>query len=215
MGYVLTDGYDLYIRRDEYSGKYVPVRSKQKAEVFLTAKKAKSILNNAVPKNIRRAYKIQYLETGEIINGNPLNTSKPDVKKEKAESITQVIEDDNIKEWLAKISEVETLMTGSDQRLEDLYTKLSDVDKKIVDVQHYIELGTKFNAYQGWQCFKMMRELLLQRRKYKNEISVLNMIKQCKFDATSIKALSQAITDMSKRTYSPRAIPDLFKEGIK
>lgn len=216
MGYVLTDGYDLYIRRDDYSGKYVPVRSKQQAEVFTTAKKAKSILNNAVPKIIRKAYKIQYLETGEIIgNQVPQEHNNTEAQDKKHEVIIQTIEDDNIKDWISKISEIEMLMSGSEQRLEELYAKLSDIDKKVVDVQHYIELADKFNAYQGWQCFKMLRDLLLQRRKYKNEIAVLNMIKQCKFDTTSIRALSHAIAEMNNRTYSPRAIPDLFKEGIK
>ena len=39
------------------------------------------------------------------------------------------------------------------------------------------------------------------------------MIKQCKFDMTSISALSQTISDAKNKCYTPRAFPELFRSG--
>ena len=56
------------------------------------------------------------------------------------------------------------ILSNSNERKEMLTLKLSDIDKEIVDIQHYIEFG-KFNCYQGWMCFKMLQNALQQRRK--------------------------------------------------
>ena len=102
------------------------------------------------------------------------------------------------------------VLSGSDTRKDELVAKLSEIDKEIVDIQHYIEFG-KFNCYQGWMCFKMLQNTLRQRRKYKNEIAVLNLIKQCKFDKSSLEALSTTIADIQNKCYRPRAFPELFR----
>lgn len=202
--YVLTDGSGTYIRKDEATGRYVPIRSFKHAKQWDSILKAKSVLDNSISKSIRNSYAVQLVDTEEIIE-------KEDLSKQN-ELIFREIEDDKISDWLSKINTIKDVLSGSDSRVCELTEKLSEVDKEIVDVQHYIEFG-KFNCYQGWMCFKMLQNMLKQRRKYKNEISVLNMIKQCKFDMTSISALSQTISDAKNKCYTPRAFPELFRSG--
>lgn len=200
--YVLTDGNGTYIRKDDASGKYVPVRSRKQAETWDSILKAKSILKNSIAKNVRDAYAVQYLETDEPIVKEDLSQHR--------ELVFREIEDDNIHDWLLKVNSIRDAISCSENRLSELLEKLSEVDKEIVDVQHYIEFG-KFNCYQGWMCFKMLQNMLRQRRKFKNEISVLNMMKQSKFDSASLSTLSDMISDVTNKCYTPRAFPELFR----
>ena len=202
--YVITNGEGSYIHRDEASGKYVPIRSFSKATQWDSIVKANGILNNSIAKNIRSGYAVQLVDTEKTVVKE--NTSVQN------DLCFRNITDDNINEWLQKINTIMDVMSGSDARQQELNSKLSEVDKEIVDVEHYIEFG-KFNAYQGFMCFKMLQNLLKQRRKYKNEIQVLNLIRQCRFDKNSLTALAQTISDIQNKCYTPRAFPELFRSG--
>lgn len=204
--YVLTDGHGNYIRKDNSTERYVPVRSFKQAQQWDSQVKAHSVLNNSLKKSIRNNYAVQFFDTENII-------VKDDIEKQKKLCFS-VIEDDNIDDWLSKVNTIIDVLSGSDARKQELTVKLSEVDKEIVDIQHYIEFG-KFNCCQGWMCFKMLQNTLQQRRKYKNEIAVLNLIKQCKFDKSSLEDLSTTIADIRNKCYRPRAFPELFMGNEK
>lgn len=202
--YVITNGEGSYIHRDEASSKYVPIRSFKKATQWDSITKANGILNNSIAKNIRSGYAVQLIDTDKTVEKEDMSVQ--------SDICFRNITDDNIGEWLSKINTIMDVMSGSDARQQELNEKLSEVDKEIVDVEHYIEFG-KFNAYQGWMCFKMLQNLLKQRRKYKNEMQVLNLIRQCRFDRNSLTALTQTISDIQNKCYTPRAFPELFRSG--
>lgn len=200
--YVITDGEGSYIRRDDASGKYVPIKSFKNAMKLDSIAKANSILNNSIAKNIRSRYAVQFIDTDNIVEKENMGVQN--------DICYRNIIDDNIDEWILKINTIIDVLSGSDARNRELNIKLSDIDKEIVDVEHYIEFG-KFNAYQGWMCFKMLQNLLKQRRKYKNEMQVISLIKQLRFDKNSLTELSQKISDIRNKYYTPRAIPELFR----
>lgn len=60
--YVISDGHGSYIRKDEFSGKYVPVRNYSLAEKFQQRAKASNILKNAIGKNLRSRYNVIAIE---------------------------------------------------------------------------------------------------------------------------------------------------------
>ena len=201
--YVITDGHGSYIRHDEGTGRYVPVRSLKQAKKWDTEQKAKCILKNSISSSIRSFYEVSYVDTTETVE-------KQTIEDRQKEITFRPIEDDNIKDWLEKINTIRDVLSGSGSRKDELLGKLSEVDREISDINHYIEFGN-YNACQGWRCFKMLQTLLRQRRKYKNEIQVLQMIKECKFDNDSISSLSERIVEVSNKLYHPRAFPELFK----
>lgn len=202
--YVITDGEGSYIHRDETSGKYVPIRSFKKATQWDSILKANGVLNNSITKKIRNNYAVQLIDTAKTVEKEDMSVQN--------DLCSRKITDDNIDEWLSKINTIMDVMSGSDTRQQELGVKLSDADKGIEDIKHYIEFGN-FNAYQGWMCFKMLQNLLRQRRKYKNEMQVLNLIKQCKFDRESLISLSQKISDIQNKCYAPRTFSELFRNG--
>lgn len=202
--YIITNGKGSYIHRDETTGKYVPIRSLKKATQWDSVTKANSILNNSIAKATRPGYGVKFVGTEQTVEKNDVTMLNKLCFKN--------IEDDNINDWLDKINQLREILSGSDTRQTELNEKLSGIDKEIVDIEHYIEFG-KFNAYQGWMCFKMLQNLLKQRRKIKNEQQVLGLIKQCKINGDSIAALANTISDIQNKCYTPRAFPELFRSG--
>lgn len=204
--YVITNGEGVYIRKDETTGKYVTIPNFKMATQWDSIRKANSVLNNCIARSIRSDYAVQLLESSKFIEKENLNVQR-DVYFENGT-------DGNLDEWISKINAVIDIIANSDTKQEELNRKLSNVDKKIVDVEHYIEFG-KFNAYQGWMCFKMMQNLLRERRRYKNEIQAINLVKQYHFDNNSLVKLSKTISEIQHKRYTPRAIPELFIAGKK
>ena len=122
----------------------------------------------------------------------------------------RAIDHGELTQWQEKIEQLVELFGGTESRYSELSTKLSDVDKEISDIEHYIEFG-KFNCYQGWLCFKMLQNLLQQRRQYKNEMQIITRMKESKISGDSIKTLFESVKELQNKVYTPRKFPELFK----
>ena len=137
--YVLSNGDGTYITQS--GGKYVQIRSFNQAMKFTDLAKAMNILNSSISKSIRSHYIPEFHETEEIVNRN--STDKQN------EICFRAIDHGELADWQEKIQQLVELFGGTENRYSELSTKLSDVDKEITDIEHYIEFG-KFNCYQGW-----------------------------------------------------------------
>lgn len=200
--YVITNQKGYYIRNDVTTGKYVPVRSFKYAAQWEDPVKANKVLHNSIAKNIRKDYSVRFVETTKAVEKNNLSVQQ--------DICFRNISDDNVSKWLFKINAIKEMLSESDTSRQELNERLSNIDKEIVDVEHYIEFGN-FNAYQGWLCFKMLQNLLKQRRSLKDEIYILSQIEKCRFDTESLSSLSQSISDIQNKCYIPRIHPELFK----
>ena len=198
--YVLTDGNGNYIRNDESTGKYVPVRGEKYAKQFPTSQKALSILQNSVAKNIRSNYNVAAIEDKDVFS---IETVK--------DLVDQEIIDDEILNWSQNVDSVLDMINRAKNRKDELTEKISTVDKEITDIQHYIELN-RINAYQGWLSASMLQNRLRQRRKYKDELSILNAILNSGIDAVNMQGVKAAISNLSGRRYAPRILTELFKK---
>lgn len=202
--YVLTDGKDHFIRRDDKTKKYVEIGGLSYATKWDNKIAPDNILRSSINKEIRPRYRTVMIKepvakASAIENISHDTTADPD-----GSMLDKVID-----EWIGKINEVKAIMSVAGNRRDVLYDDLSAIDKKIVDMEHYIEFGN-FNAYQGWICFKTLQEFLRQRRVYKNEIGVLDIIGRSALNDNSLNKLTEAIKDSACKLYSPRAIPELF-----
>jgi hypothetical protein len=89
--------------------------------------------------------------------------------------------------------------------------KLSEVDKEILDIQHYIELK-RLDAYSGFMMYKLLKDTLLKRRLIKDEMEKHNLILNSPVSGLNYQALSHKMKEMhEKRTYTPRILKELFK----
>lgn len=206
--YIISDGKGRYIRKD-YAGRYSPVRSEILADVWSEKSKAKNVLENQMNRNIRNRYKVVEIKD---LNDNKERASvskKDELKKD-------IIPKADIEEWKTQIDKwgneitlLREFITDMESRRETLSKVLSDVDKEIVDIEHYIEFG-KFNAYQGWLAFSMLRYRLKKRRKVKDELQVITQINNCKINSTTVSNIQNTIHKMNERLYKPRVLNELF-----
>lgn len=209
--YVLTDGHGAYIRRDNFSGKYVPVRNEAFAEKFEQRHKAANILKNALSKNVRSHYYVVDLETTTVVNKEPISdppklASKDNIVKN---IVAEKDAESQAEKWINGVAGLASFVMDAEERKEELVAQLSEVDKEITDINHYIEFG-KFNAYQGWLAFSMLRSRLRRRRKIKDELRIIVELGQCKITSDMMIDINNAITELKNRKYAPRVLKQLF-----
>ena len=198
--YVITNG-DYYIRKDDKTNKYVPVHSLKYALQFDSEMQAKAILKNSISKSIKGGYFVKTLEFASTVAANP------DKQKELC---SKAVEQANVENFADKVKEIARVLSHAQTRKSELLSKLSDIDKQIVDIQHYIEFG-KFNACQGYMAFKMLQNALRQRREYKNEIEMLAQVEECQLNVAAIAAFANKISGIESKVYSPRVLLELFE----
>lgn len=205
--YIISDGRGKYIRKD-FAGKYSPVRSEALADVWDEKIKAQNVLRNQINRNMRNRYKVVEIDI-QPISKEVAITKGVDLKKD-------IVPKSGIKEWETQIdkwgNEITSLsnfINDMENRRELLTKALSDVDKEIVDIEHYIEFG-KFNAYQGWLAFSMLRHRLKKRRKVKDELQVISQINDCKINSSMVSDIQNTIHKMGERLYKPRILTELF-----
>ncbi len=209
--YVLSDRNGYYIRKDDFSQKFVPVRNKKLAEKWTQRVKAANILNNAIPKDIRGKFRIVEVEEKDASPQKQELQETVTPKDNIAKAIAdEPLEADQLEKWATGISNMANFAIDAEQRKEELVQKLSDVDKEVADIYHYIEFGT-FNAYQGWLAFNMLRQRLRKRRKIKNELQVVTQLGECKITSAMLVDIKNAINEIGNKKYAPRALTSLFE----
>ena len=96
-----------------------------------------------------------------------------------------------------------------DKTQNDIAQQLSEIDKEITDIQHYIEFN-KLNAAEGYQAYKMLQDKLLKRRVIKDNHIKFQMLASAKVSDIFDGTLEKNIDALDKRVYTPRVLTDLF-----
>lgn len=88
---------------------------------------------------------------------------------------------------------------------------LSQVDKELEDMKHYIEFSC-LNAADGYKAFKKMQDLLLKRRTIKDKMNFAQVLDQRKIDKASLQAVLTYLENMGNRSYEVRVDTGLFSD---
>ena len=94
------------------------------------------------------------------------------------------------------------------ERYEELNGELSDVDLKLQDLLHTIELSDKCDMYKSWQMINEIRDLRKQRRNIKDEKLVLSGIKSQGISYLSRSSVQKCVDGLSKRKYRIRIVEE-------
>lgn len=212
--FMIADGRGLYLRRDA-SGNYVPVKNKALGDVWEQRGKASNVLVNCISRNLRDRYRIIEVEDVVIPKLEEMTTNRIDMVVKSKDDVAKRIGDEPVEEnqissLSVDIDNFAGFIQNAEQRKEVLITALSDVDKEISDINHYIEFG-QFNAYQGWLAFKMLRGRLKKRRKVKDELHILTQLGECKVNSAMLADIKASIGKLSTREYQPRKLNELFE----
>ena len=87
--------------------------------------------------------------------------------------------------------------------------KLTEVDNKIQDVLHAIEFNS-YNARDGYKIYKLLHDLRLERRKYKDEQIIADVMKSG-FANSNYELARTRVNDLKDRQYHVREMEELFK----
>ena len=208
--YVLTDGNGTYIWEDKNTRKYVPIRSQKQAKKWDNKEKAKSVLVNSVNKSIRSKFFVEIIQTTEEQKTQSSQcTVKESLTKEENSIRYPILPDNETDNWIEKIGQVVDVISDLETKKKQVAEKLQIVQMKIVDVEHYIEFNN-LNAAEGWGCYKMLQDLLKERRKYKDTLMIIGIIEDSNLDVKSFTSLCKRIEGLKHRSYAPRALPELF-----
>lgn len=95
------------------------------------------------------------------------------------------------------------------KRKEYLISELDKREKERNDVYHYIEF-TSLNACQGYKAYKLLKNILIERRQIKNELQQIEIM----LNNTDTETILTESNKVSNKHYSPRILNDLFKVGV-
>ena len=87
--------------------------------------------------------------------------------------------------------------------------KLQEVENKIQDVLHAIEFNS-YNARDGYKIYKLLHDLRLERRKYKDEQIIADVIKSG-FANSNWELARNRVDDLKDRQYHVREMEELFE----
>ena len=197
--YVITDG-TRWIMRDR-KGKYVPTSNEALADVFGN-KEANSVYQNNLSKALKSVFHVEKIDKPPAL----IKQISHEEVKSNTETVSVAA---NIQYWVDKVSGLNGLAAEALHRKEELINQLSEVDKELCDINHYIEFCS-LNAAQGYKAYKMIKDRRMKRRSIKNELEVLNMILGKKLSESVTNEITNAVLGMDKRIYEPRVLNELF-----
>ena len=87
--------------------------------------------------------------------------------------------------------------------------KLQEVENKIQDVLHAIEFNS-YNARDGYKIYKLLHNLRLERRKYKDEQIIADVMKSG-FAGSNWELTRTRVDDLKDRQYHVREMEELFE----
>lgn len=197
--YVITDG-TRWIMRDR-KGKYVPTSCEVLADVY-SNKQANSIFQNSLSKALKSCFHVEKID-------KPPALIKQ-ISYEEVRSNTETVSvAENIQYWISKVSGLNGLAAEALHRKEELINQLSEVDKELCDINHYIEF-CNLNAAQGYKAYKMIKDRRIKRRSIKNELDILSIILGKKISESISDELQKMIDRLDGRKYEPRVMNELF-----
>lgn len=175
-------------------GQWIPTTELNESFQFNDKTKAENALFN-LPKQMRNlGYFVQQIDA----------PSKP-VKIDGFDNSELV----NYDSALAQISSFCDLHDQLVARATWVEYKLQEVENKIQDVLHAIEFNS-YNARDGYKIYKLLHDLRLERRKYKDEQIVADVMKSG-FAGSNWELARTRVDNLKDRQYHVREMEELFK----
>ena len=115
---------------------------------------------------------------------------------------------ENVTRWINELGRCEDVLSEASNRYEELNGELSDIDLKLQDILHEIELSDKCDMYKSWQIINEIRDLRKQRRNIKDEKLVLSGIKSQGITYLSRSSVQKCVDGLSKRKYRIRIVDE-------
>lgn len=120
----------------------------------------------------------------------------------------RVLDKEFITKEMSRFEDFISLMHYSEPAVRQ---QLAHAEAQIFDIEHAAELE-KLNVYQGFKVYKALHDARIMRRKCKDTLDIIERLNEVITDGLVGRTVSSHISTLENRTYTPRAIPELFEE---
>ena len=193
MDYVIRNG-AIFIKLND-SG--APVTCAESQKGLFEYSKAKNICAS-LPKTLKKMnFKVEAI---------PDIQAK--VEDQKVIITNTYVPSEKVTRWINKLGQLEDVLNEADKRNDELNGELSDVDLKLQDILHNIELCNKCDMYTAWETINSIRDLRKKRREIKDEKLVLSGIKSQGITYLSRSSVQKCVDGLSKRKYRIRIVEE-------
>ena len=114
---------------------------------------------------------------------------------------------DNVDE---KISNLQKFLRNVYAQKTFAEQQLQNIEKEITDIEHAAEFYN-LNAANGYKLYKMLHEARNKRRKYKDQLLIIDIIMDGNIGDISNGRTLRRIKGLDNRKYKPRILEELFE----
>lgn len=190
LDYIIRNKSGLYVRLNKNG---TPITCSESQKDLFEYYKANNICNS-LPKQLKK-FNFFVEAVPEI---------PPKIDEQNAIAIDTYKPSENVTRWINELGRCEDILSEASNRYEELNRELSDVDLKLQDVLHNIELSEKCDMYTAWETINSIRDLRKKRREIKDEKLVLSGIKSQGITYLSRSSVQKCVDGLSKRKYKIR-----------
>ena len=194
LDYIIRNKNGLYIKLNENG---TPITCSESQKDLFEYSKANNICNS-LPKQLKK-FNFFVEAIPEI---------SPKIEEQKVITTNTYVPSEKVTRWINKSGQLEHVLNEVNERDEELNVELSDVDLKLQDILHTIELSDKCDMYKAWQMINEIRNLRKQRRNIKDEKFVLSGIKSQGIAYLSRSSVQKCVDGLSKRKYRIRIVEE-------
>lgn len=206
-GYVIADANKTVWVCQDTKGAYSLTTDKSKALIFDSQPTADTVYKSNLSKFIK-SKGVQVKKVTLQIAGAD-NAPKQEVIKE-IEPVQSQLDIGSSKYIISVISEAAAKLNCRHMALVEEESKY---DRQRTDIEHYIEFNAgKLNACDGYKAYKMLQDTLLKRRKVKDELQMINVVRDRMSLSEDIENIETKIQELESRTYEPREFKHLFEK---
>lgn len=206
-GYVIADVNKTVWVHQDANGSYSLTTDKAKALIFDSKPAADMVFKCNLSKLIKSKNVAVHAVTLQIAGADIQN------KKDKivADDITHEQSEFGSSKYIVSI--LSDAVAKLNCRHMALVEEQSKYDRQITDVEHYIEFNAgKLNACDGYKAYKLLQDVLVERRKVKDELQILQVVKDKMALPDDLVNIDARVQEMESRKYEPREFKYLFEK---
>lgn len=206
-GYVIADANKSAWVCQDTSGSYSLTTDKGKALIFNSQPAAETVFKSNLSKFIKNK--------GVAVKPVTLQIAGVDSKSTKVNNT--IVEPASAQPDYGSSKYIISVLMDAAAKLNcrhaELIEEQSKYDRQRTDIEHYIEFNAgKLNACDGYKAYKMLQDVLISRRKIKDELQMLNVVRDRMSVPADLANLETKIQTLESRTYEPREFKYLFEQ---
>ena len=108
------------------------------------------------------------------------------------------------------MKEISKVTSAIEKRKIFLTQEIQTCSLEITDIEHAAEFYT-LSASQGYKLYKMLHDVRNRRRKYKDELSIIESALGANLNSIEMQKIENQINGLGSRKYLPRVVNELFE----